>query len=127
VGRTEWLRSRRRSSSGDVVDPGGVARSFAEDCTFMMPILREPLRGRAALEQHATMWPTSMTNTEWVAIDGDRLVLAWSWRGQGDGWADLPLLRGVSIFVFNEDGLVQTCEDFFDPDWMTRTTSQTDV
>jgi hypothetical protein len=107
----------------DVGDPGGVARSFAEDCTFMMPILREPLRGRAALQAHATRWPKAETETEWVAIDGNRLVLAWNWRGLDEGWAHARLLRGVSMFVFNDEGFIQTYEDFFDPDWTTRTTS----
>jgi hypothetical protein len=29
------------------------------------------------------------------------------------------LLRGVSMFVFHDEGLIQTYEDFFDPDLMT--------
>jgi hypothetical protein len=26
----------------------------------------------------------------------------------------------VSNYIFNEDGLIQDYEDFFDPDWITR-------
>ena len=103
----------------DVGDVNGIVELFALDCTFMMPILSEPIRGRDALREHVTAWPKAATNTEWVAIDGNRLVCAWNW--QGAGWPEgLPLLRGVSMFVFNDDGLIQDYEDFFDPDWITR-------
>ena len=41
--------------------------------------------------------------------------------GRGLGWPkDIPLLRGISTFVFNDHGLIQHYEDFFDPDWRTR-------
>jgi hypothetical protein len=104
----------------DVGDVDGIVELFADDCTFMMPILAEPIRGREPLRAHVTAWPKATTNTEWVAIDGNRLVCAWNWRGEG--WPeDLPLLRGVSIFLFDDDGLIQDYEDFFDPDWITRT------
>lgn len=103
----------------DVGDRDGIVALFAQDCTFMMPVLTEPVRGRDALREHVEMWPKATTETEWVAIDDDRLVCAWNWRAEG--WpADTPLLRGVSIFVFNDDGLIQDYEDFFDPDWVTR-------
>jgi len=103
----------------DVGDVNGIVELFAPDCTFMMPILSEPIRGRDALREHVQEWPTALTTTEWIAIDGHRLVCAWSWRGAG--WPEgLPLLRGVSMFVFNDDGLIQDYEDFFDPDWITR-------
>jgi hypothetical protein len=26
----------------------------------------------------------------------------------------------MSMFVFDDDGLIQDYEDFFDPDWLTR-------
>ena len=103
----------------DVGDVNGIVELFAEDCTFMMPVLSEPIRGREPLREHVKAWPKAITNTEWVAIDGTRLVCAWNWRGEV--WPeDLPLLRGVSIFIFNDDGLIQDYEDFFDPDWITR-------
>src|SRR5215510_15561745 len=91
----------------DVGDVNGIVELFAADCTFMMPVLAEPIRGREALRAHVKAWPKAITNTEWVAIDGNRLVCAWNWRG-ADGWPDdIPRLRGVSMFVFNDDGLIQ--------------------
>jgi ketosteroid isomerase-like protein len=103
----------------DVGDVDGIVALFAEDCTFMMPILPAPLEGRDALRENVEAWPKAVTETEWVAIEGNRLVCAWNWRGAG--WPDgIPLLRGVSTFIFNEDGLIQEYEDFFDPDWVTR-------
>lgn len=101
-------------------DPDGVARYFAEGCTFMMPILAEPLQGRDALREHAKGWPTSTTGIEWVAIDGPRLTCCWNWQGDGEEWAATRPLRGVSTFVFDDDGLIATYEDWFDPGWATR-------
>jgi len=47
--------------------------------------------------------------------------MCWNWRGVGGQFPkDAPLLRGISIFEFNNDGLIQRYEDFFDPDWMSR-------
>jgi hypothetical protein len=108
----------------DMGDVDGIVELFAEDCTFMMPVLREPLRGREALRKNVQQsWPKAITHTEWIAIDGNRLVCVWNWRGEG--WPeDTPLLRGISTFVFNDDGLVQDYEDFFDPDWLTRHSAQ---
>jgi hypothetical protein len=103
----------------DVGDVDGIVELFAPDCTFMMPVLREPIRGRGALREHVTLWPKASTRNEWMAIDGTRLVCAWNWRGEG--WPeDTPLLRGVSTYRFNDDGLIQDYEDYFDPDWITR-------
>jgi hypothetical protein len=90
----------------DVGDEEGIVALFAEDVVFKMPVVPEPLRGRAALRERVKAWPRSITETEWIAIDGNRLVLAWSWRGEGFPEA-MPPLRGVSTFVFNEDGLIQ--------------------
>jgi hypothetical protein len=103
----------------DVGDVDGIVELFAVDCTFMMPVLSDPIRGHGPLREHVTTWPKAATKNDWFAIDGNRLVCAWSWRG--DGWPeDTPLLRGVSTYIFNEDGLIQDYEDFFDPDWVTR-------
>jgi hypothetical protein len=104
----------------DLGDVNGIVELFATNCTFMMPVLAEPIRGREALREHVKAWPKAITNTEWVAIEGNRLVCAWNWRG-AECWPEgTPLLRGVSMFVFDDDGLIQDYEDFFDPDWLTR-------
>jgi SnoaL-like domain len=103
----------------DVGDVDGIVELFAPDCTFMMPVLGEAIRGHGPLREHVTTWPKAATTNEWIAVDGNRLVCGWSWRGEG--WPDdTPLLRGVSTYLFNEDGLIQDYEDFFDPDWVTR-------
>jgi hypothetical protein len=103
----------------DVGDVDGIVALFAEDCTFMMPVLSEPIRGRGPLRTHVTSWPKAATTNEWIATDGDRAVCAWSWRGEG--WPpETLLLRGVSTYLFNADGLIQDYEDYFDPDWTTR-------
>jgi hypothetical protein len=105
----------------DVGDVDGIVELFADDCTFLMPVLAEPIRGKAALREHVSTWPLASTDNEWIAVDGTRVLCGWSWRGQGDGWPeDMPVLRGISHYHFNDEGLIQDYEDFFDPDWMTR-------
>ena len=105
-----------RQDGGDV---DGIVALFSEDCTFAMPVLSEPLRGRAQLREFVKTWPTATTNTEWMVVEGSRLACAWNWRG--DGFPDdAPLLRGVSTFLFDDDGLIADYEDWFDPQWATR-------
>lgn len=111
--------AKRAMHYQDVGDVEAQLALYAPDCTFKMPTTPEAMRGLDELRKSVAAWPKAVTQPEWFAVDGDRLVAAWNWRGQG--WPeDLPLLRGVSIFVFNEDGLIQDYEDFFDPDWRTR-------
>jgi hypothetical protein len=51
--------------------------------------------------------------------------MCWSWRGVGEVWPkDAPLLCGISVFEFDDEGLIKCYEDLFDPDWMTRHTSR---
>src|SRR5262245_710718 len=109
----ETVIARQDEGDADLVE------RFAEDCTFMMPILTEPMRSRDELRAHAETWPKAVTHVEWSAVDENRLTCCWNWRGEG--WPeDTPLLRGVSTFVFNDEGLISDYEDFFDPDWTTR-------
>lgn len=107
-----------RQDEGDV---GGIVELFAEDITFAMPVLEEPIRGREQLREWAATWPKAVTNVEWAVVEGRRLACAWNWRGEGFP-DDLPLLRGVSTFVFDDDGLICDYEDWFDPEWATRAT-----
>ena len=103
----------------DVGDVDGIVELFSMDCTFMMPVLDAPIRGREQLREHVTNWPKAATKNEWIAVDGNRVICVWSWRGEG--WPeDTPLLRGVSTYHFDKDGLIKDYEDFFDPDWATR-------
>ena len=114
--------ARRAIARQDEHDTESILELFAADVRFMMPVLDRPLEGRDALRQSIEQsWPESSTAIEWTAVDGDRLVCCWSWRGKGADWPeDSPPLRGVSTFVFDEDGLVSDYEDRFDPDWMSR-------
>lgn len=94
---------------------------FAQDCTFKMPTNQVPMQGLDELRKSVASWPKAETKAEWFNHEGNRLVMCWNWRGVGETWPkDAPLLRGISIFEFNEAGLIQRYEDFFDPDWMTR-------
>lgn len=105
----------------DTHEVDGILDCFAEDVTFMMPVLASPLHGREELRANVMhAWPESTTEVEWTSVDGNRLTLCWRWQGKGDDFADAPPLRGVSTFVFDDDGLVSEYEDWFDPDWMTR-------
>lgn len=105
-------------------DIGEVERQmalYAADCTFKMPTNEVPMSGLDELRKSVEAWPKAETTAEWFNAEGDRLVMCWNWRGVGEHWPkDAPLLRGISIFEFNADGLIQRYEDFFDPDWMTR-------
>jgi len=103
----------------DIGDPDSQMKLYAQDCTFMMPHLKQPLRGLDQLFGNASDWPKSTTEAEWFVAEDNRLVMGWNWRGEG--WPpETPLNRGMSLFVFNDDGLIQEYEDFFDPDWATR-------
>jgi hypothetical protein len=60
-----------RQDDGDVE---GIVELFAEDCTFAMPVLADPIRSRDELRDFVRTWPRAVTNTEWVAIDADGLI-----------------------------------------------------
>lgn len=105
----------------DTHEVDGILDYFSDDISFMMPVLAEPLRGRDELRENVMhAWPESTTDVEWSVVEGNRLVLCWRWQGIGADFADAPPLRGVSTFVFDDDGLVSDYEDWFDPDWMSR-------
>jgi hypothetical protein len=98
---------------------------YAEDCTFKMPTNEVPMQGLDELRKSVAAWPKAVTKAEWFNSEGNRLVMCWNWRGVGEQWPpDMPLLRGISIFEFNDKGLIQRYEDFFDPGWMTRHAAQ---
>ena len=106
-----YAKLRRVSESGDA---SGFVDLFAEDCSFINSMLDEPVRGRGALRSLTADWPRFVNRHEWVAIDGNRLVVGWNER-QGGQRAESPAYRGISTWVFDDDGLVVSYEGFFDP------------
>ena len=106
-----YAEMRRINDSGDW---SGFADLFAEEGTFVNAMLEEPLRGREALRGYATQWPKVVNRPEWIAIDGNRLVVGWNERQEGQR-ADRPAYRGISTWVFGDDGLVESYEGMFDP------------
>ena len=105
-----FAEMRRLMEIGDLVT---WADLFAEDGTFINSMLSEPICGREAMRSLAASWPKVDNRIEWVAIDGNRLVIGWNER-QGGMRADAPAYRGFSTFVFNDDGLVASYEGMFD-------------
>ncbi len=49
----------------------------------------------------------------WVVIDGNRLAVGWNERQEGMA-DDAPAYRGISTFVFDDDGLIASYEGMFD-------------
>ena len=86
---------------------------FADDGTFVNSMLPAPIRGRDALRALVAQWPKVDNHPEWWAIDGNRLVFGWNERQEGMR-ADAPAYRGISTFVFDDDGLVMSYEGIFD-------------
>jgi hypothetical protein len=99
-----------------VIDSGdwsGLADLFAEDASFINSALPDPIRGRETLRSYAVQWPKVVNRPEWWAIDGNRLVVGWNERQEGMR-ADAPAYRGITTFVFDDDGLVTSYEGMFD-------------
>jgi hypothetical protein len=97
--------------SGDCT---GYADLFASNGTFTNPVLESPVRGREAIRTLSATFPQLENQTEWLSIDGNRLVFGWSER-QMEMRADAPSYRGFSTYVFNDDGLIASYEGMFDP------------
>jgi hypothetical protein len=91
----------------------GWADLFAEDGTFINSSLSEPIRGREALHRFVLQFPKVVDREEWRAIDGNRVAVGWNQRPEG-ARADVPLMRGFSTYVFDDDGLVASYEGMFD-------------
>jgi hypothetical protein len=102
---------RKITDSGDW---SGFADLFAEEGTFVNSLLAEPIRGREAIRAFAAHWPVVVNHAEWVVIDGNRLAVGWNERQQAMP-DDAPPYRGISTFVFDDDGLVASYEGMFDP------------
>lgn len=102
---------RRITDSGDWT---GFADLFAENGTFINSMLPEPIRGREAIREFSIQWPVVVNVAEWVLIEGNRLAVGWNERQQGMR-DDAAPYRGISTFVFDDDGLVAAYEGMFDP------------
>ena len=50
---------------------------------------------------------------EWVVIEGNRLVFGWNER-QETMRQEAPPYRGISTFVFDDDGRIASYEGMFD-------------
>jgi hypothetical protein len=105
-----YAEFRRLNDSGDW---SRWADLFAEDATFINSALSEPIRGREALRRYVVQWPRVVNRPEWRAIDGNRLIVGWNERQEGMR-PDAPAYRGISTFVFDDDGLVTSYEGMFD-------------
>ena len=62
-------------AAGDI---DGWCERFAPDCSFVNSQLTEPVIGREALRAMAREWPKVDNRPEWIAIDGNRVVMCWN-------------------------------------------------
>jgi ketosteroid isomerase-like protein len=97
-------------AAGDI---DGWCERFAPDCSFVNSQLTEPVIGREALRAMAREWPKVDNRPEWIAIDGNRVVMCWNECVVSET-GNSGRYRGISTFVFNEDGLIQGYEGMFD-------------
>ena len=86
---------------------------FSEDAIFVNSWLGEPVIGRDSIKQMASQWPKLENVREWRVIEGDRMVVGWRERayqksGKWGGW-----YRGMSTFVFDQNGYVTAYEGVF--------------
>lgn len=89
------------------------ASLFSDDAIFVNSWLSEPVIGRASIKQMASQWPKLENVSEWRVIEGDRMVVGWRERaylksGKWGGW-----YRGMSTFVFDQNGHIKAYEGVF--------------
>ena len=106
----------------DSGDYTGFETLFAEDATFVVAGFPKAIQGREAIRALSAGWPAPALELEhreeWVVIDGNRLVFGWNERLGG-----APPYRGISTFLFNEDGLITSYEGMFDTAAMAAATA----
>lgn len=85
---------------------------FSDDCTFFIPVLEEPIRGRENLRAFSAGFPNVSNRVEWIAIDGNRLVCAWNTHH--DTMHPTGSYRGISSYVFDARVLICEYEEWFD-------------
>ena len=79
---------------------------FSEECSFTNSAMDSVVNGKNQLRQVAESWPPVDNVPEWHAIDGNRLIVSWKERPAGRDSA-VPY-RGVSSFLINQDGKIET-------------------
>lgn len=99
------------SAAGDMRSWAGF---FSEGATFSNSALPEPVVGRDAIVEMAENWPNFENVIEWCVIESPRMVIGWREYqiyddGNTSGW-----YRGMSTFVFNDNGEVEAYEGVFD-------------
>jgi hypothetical protein len=95
----------------DACDWNAFADLFAEEATSATSQLPEPLCRRENIRTFSGAWPSTIVDhAEWVAIDGNRLVLGCNERL----WADAPAHRGFPTLAFNHEGLIESYEGMLD-------------
>lgn len=115
--KTKMLETYRAMQKGfEVRDIDAIMANFAENCIFMNTVLREPIRGREALRAALSGRTGGVNREEWLIVEGNRIATGWSEQPRTPpGAAQAPIFRGISTFVFNEEGLILRYEGMFDP------------
>jgi len=98
---------------GNKGDWNAYVDHFSEDCSVLIPVLGEPIKGRENFRALTTQFPAVTNRVEWVAIDGNRLVCAWNTHHDTMP-SETASYRGISSYVFNESGLICEYEEWFD-------------
>jgi hypothetical protein len=86
---------------------------FAEDATFLNSALTLPVVGQGTIRQLAKQWPKVENIREWQVVEGNRMAVGWRERGMRKDGKMSAWYRGMSTFVFNADGLIESYEGVF--------------
>lgn len=116
-GRAQILKTYRESQRAFAVrDLDAIMATFAEDITFTNSALAQPIRGREALRAALAPRSGGINGEEWLVVEGNRLVTGWNEQPRTPpGTTPAPVFRGISTFVFDDEGLILHYEGVFDP------------
>ena len=99
------------SAAGDMSSWAGF---FSKNAKFSNSVLPEPVVGRDAIVEMTKSWPTFENEIEWRVIEGSRMVIGWREHQLYEDGGTSDWYRGMSTFVFNENGEVEAYEGVFD-------------
>ena len=85
---------------------------FAENAVFLNSALPKPLEGREQIRTYVAGTPKCDNQTEWLITEGNRL--AFGWHERQEGMPDGARYRGISTYVFDDDGRITGYEGMFD-------------